>query len=343
MEDNINNFISGLLPDNRTVEEKSNDIQHSEISSAPVLNWNRDQSGAPKLSIRNQNGSGSCVAQATAKGHEAKSGVVASAHPIYARRMNTPGEGMYLYDAGNLINNKGTTTEQADPSQNMTEQQMDAPVTVQTPILEGLPVTVDHTSIDQIAQAIEMWKECKITLFFDLDEYAYATQPVSNGKPATVGHCICATYYFTLPTGEKALWCEESWGPNNIRNRIITQSYLQARGTGAMYNLPLGTPHYQFNNQLHFAITGYASNGNPIYDGAMMNNQDVKALQDILKFEQILPTQIQSTGNYLQLTAQAVLKFQLKYQLDSPDTLNSLAGKRVGPKTLAKLNELYSS
>jgi peptidoglycan hydrolase-like protein with peptidoglycan-binding domain len=69
---------------------------------------------------------------------------------------------------------------------------------------------------------------------------------------------------------------------------------------------------------------------------------DVKALQEILRYEGFFPANIEYTGNYGPITAKAVLEFQQKYNIGTPQEITSLKGKIVGPKTLAKLNELYN-
>lgn len=341
----------GLIQDPRSQEQKNQDYPHIEVApQAIVLNWNRGVEGAPTYSLRDQNGSGSCVAQSSAKALETLLGKVISAHPIYARRMNIPGEGMYLQDAGNIVKKLGTTTEDLDPSQRMTEEQMNAPVTVVTPINGYLYAFPSIHNIDQIAEAIELHKHCEITFNGTIKEYAYSEKPIVDSAATQMdcAHDICGVYYYTDANGEKCILIDESWGPNNIRRRTLTESYLKARGTGAMYFIspvvpptPV-KPKFNFTSQLHFALTGYDSKGLPIYDMTMMNNLSVKALQDILKYEGVMDVKIASTGNYLQATAKAVLAFQLKHQVDTVDVLNSLGGKRVGPKTIAKLNELYN-
>jgi len=69
------------------------------------------------------------------------------------------------------------------------------------------------------------------------------------------------------------------------------------------------------------------------------SSEDIRALQGVLKslgyfkFDNI-------TNYYGYYTAQAVYAFQVANQVASPEELNSLQGRRVGPKTLAKLNEI---
>jgi hypothetical protein len=70
------------------------------------------------------------------------------------------------------------------------------------------------------------------------------------------------------------------------------------------------------------------------------SSSDVKALQDILRFEGLFNNV--STGHFGPVTTTAVLAFQKKYKVSTDKELNSLQGKKVGPKTLQKLNELYN-
>jgi len=341
----------GLIEDPRPEEAKRKDYEHQEVAPAAViLNWDRGLEGAPIFSDRDQNGSGSCVAQASATALEVLRGEVISALPIYTRRWNKPGLGMYLQDAGNIIRHLGTTTESLVPSQRMTEEQMNKPVTVATPINGYLYAFPNIQDIDQIAEAIEVRRQCQITFYGTVKEYAYTNKPMVDPLATKLDcpHDICGIYYFKDSDGQKCILTKESWGPNNIRLRIMTESYLKARGTGAMYFIPPIAPptpvkpKHTFQSQLYFAIKGYTNNGNPIYDYKMMNNYSVKMLQDILKYEGVMDIKITSTGNYLQATAKAVLTFQRKHKVAPESELNDLQGKRVGPKTIVKLNELYS-
>ena len=69
---------------------------------------------------------------------------------------------------------------------------------------------------------------------------------------------------------------------------------------------------------------------------------DVVALQNILKYEGRFPANVASTGYYGSITAKAVYNFQVAHQVASLSELNSLGGRRVGPKTIKALNEIYS-
>lgn len=332
---NMSNIIiqPGLVEDTRSPIDKEKDYLHEEVApQAVVLQWNRGISGAPTYSIRNQNGSGSCVGQGIAKALEIITGKVQSAHPIYRRRRNFPNIGMWLQDGGDLVRHLGTTTESLDPSQNMTETQMNADITVETPLTLPIYILADYKDINSIATAIELYKHCVITINGNLEEYAYSGKPVViPNSILNCAHCICAVYYFTDEHGEKCIVVDESWGPAMITRRVLTETYLKARGTGAMYFIPQSPitpqkPHYRFTEPLVYGT---------------MNSLGVKNLQDILKFEGFFPTSLTSTGNYLEITRKGVLQWQLAHQVDTPEILISLQGRRVGSKTINALNLIY--
>lgn len=325
-------FNPGLIEDPRPQALKDKDYSHKEVAPmAVLLKWDRDISGAPKYSHRDQDGSGSCVAQSGAKALEVLRKEVISAHPIYSRRTNRPNAGMWLQDAGNIIRNMGTTTEVLDPSQMLDEGKMNLPVTVDTPIKSYLYAFPSYKNIDEIAQAIEVYGECFVTIYANGTEYNNAYKPVAiPNAELNVAHCLCATYYFTDENGEKCLVIDESW--QSTKTRVFTETYFKIRGTGAMYLIPPtdapvpSKPHYKFSVPLLFGQSSYG----------------IKELQDILKYENIFPLNIPSTAYFGNITSKAVLIWQKKHQVAPDSELDPLQGRRVGPKTIAKLNELYS-
>ena len=87
-------------------------------------------------------------------------------------------------------------------------------------------------------------------------------------------------------------------------------------------------PHYTFNKDLKFSV-------------AFFSDVDVKALQNILKWEGLFPSNVDSTGYYGAVTAKSVLAWQKKHAVALTSELDALQGKVVGPKTRAKLNSIY--
>lgn len=83
-------------------------------------------------------------------------------------------------------------------------------------------------------------------------------------------------------------------------------------------------PKYTFNRDMAF----------------MERNGDVTQLQKALKYLGLL--KVEPTGYYGENTRNAVYLFQTKYKVADIATLNVLQGKRVGPATRKKLNELFS-
>lgn len=69
-------------------------------------------------------------------------------------------------------------------------------------------------------------------------------------------------------------------------------------------------------------------------------NAEVYALQEALKALGVFPMTVTSSGFYGEITRKAVLGFQKKFNVAPMAELISLSGKTVGPKTIAKLNEL---
>ncbi len=72
------------------------------------------------------------------------------------------------------------------------------------------------------------------------------------------------------------------------------------------------------------------------------NNAEVQYLQTALKLEGTFPITVPPSGFYGEITRKAVLDFQRKYNVATPQEINTLNGTTVGPSTRAKLNFLYN-
>jgi hypothetical protein len=71
------------------------------------------------------------------------------------------------------------------------------------------------------------------------------------------------------------------------------------------------------------------------------SSPEIAALQMALKIDGCFPEKVLCTGNYLEITRQAVKKFQIKYKVASWWELITVNGRRVGPKTRQALNILF--
>jgi peptidoglycan hydrolase-like protein with peptidoglycan-binding domain len=83
-------------------------------------------------------------------------------------------------------------------------------------------------------------------------------------------------------------------------------------------------PRYIFTKQLSYG----------------MIDKDVVALQNALKYLGYFPSNVESTGHYLGLTANAVYKWQTEYKVAPKEELEQLKGRVFGDKSIIKMNEL---
>jgi len=344
----------GALEDTRTEEAKAKDYRFGEIVSAvEPVNWvEKPQSAWRKFPIYNQNGSGSCVAQTLRKMQGVytwlKTGVWVSlsASHIYQRRSNKPAPGMGGEDVF-VIGRKGTTLEFFAPSENMTDSQMDNIMV--SPFMGevgkvfrlGNYVIVSPTDIDTIASIIQATgKSVMVWFYFRNDEWTDVPTVKYPGldryASATSRHSLAAVD-FTLYQGKKALIIDDSWGLAYAMNgqRVITEDFFKARNFFAAHFMnfafedqsePSAKPKYTFTTPFGLGVT----------------TPDVVALQNILKYEGMFPTNTESTGYYGSITAKGVLQWQIKHAVAPLEVLNSLAGRSVGPKTVGVLNSIYS-
>ncbi len=243
-----------VIPDPRDENAKARDFKFGSVAAVFPISWTvKPQSSWRKYALRNQDGSGSCVSQGSAKALETKDKVVYSAHPIYAKRSNYPAEGMWLQDAGDILKKLGTTTEALAPSQMMNEQQMDTAITVPTPKTIGGYGFVTVTDLDAIANAIDTYGGCPIAVAVAWDEWN-TEQGVPKYIPGAVvsgSHCLCAVDY-TMYNNEKAIVVENSWGAdsdslNHTGQVLLTQSFLNGRGQQCMFFIPPNAmPTYKY-------------------------------------------------------------------------------------------------
>ena len=108
----------------------------------------------------------------------------------------------------------------------------------------------------------------------------------------------------------------EAWTAVDIKNEVLEQ----------VQNLPApSTFKYNFRNVILYG----------------QRDEDVKNLQIALKIEGLFRYP-EITGYYGDISAEAVLAFQKKYNVASWLELSLLKGRRAGKKTLLKLNQLYN-
>lgn len=351
----------GALIDPRPEEEKAQDYQLAElVASLDPVKWEVKKKWRT-FPIFDQNGSGSCVAQTVAKMlgvmYWLLNGIYVhfSATHVYQRRVNKPSGGMVGVDAGNIAQ-KGVTLEELVPSQKMTDKQMDGVKIEKYKEEVGLVfkmgnyVQLPIGSIEAIASTIQKTgKPVMVWYYFDYPEWT-STPTVKNNyngaHTAPCRHSVTAVDFTILGKehtsdkklhGQKALIIDDSWGTKygEKGQRFITEEFHAKRNFFALYftsfkfqdGQPDATrPRYTFSKDMFYDPKA------PVVYG----DKEVIALQNVLKFEGVFPSNVDSTGYFGSVTRKAVSDFQVKYGITPIDGY-------VGKKTRAKLNELYGA
>lgn len=345
---NIPKIEGEVLPDPRTEEEKDRDYQAEEIVAFGIPVWiEKPRNEWRKFPIFDQDGSYSCVANAVAKllgienFLEEGKFVHLSPRDIYTQRLNRPAAGMWFSDGMSVGYKKGATIEQLMPSMEKSETEMndysDRKVSDEqlALVLKGGNYFSVPIDIDNIAQLYP--KGVVIGVKFWYDEYNRPDPQILRTDTPPYHHAITVVDY-TLYKGKKCLVIDDSWGIDTGWNgqRVISKDWFdKGRVSAAWYYEKLNNnwrdktendkPHYQFDKDLIYG----------------MRNTDVIMLQNCLKWEEVFPINQVSTGYFGNVTAKAVLNFWLKYNIATQEEIDNLKGRRVGPKSRAKLNELF--
>jgi hypothetical protein len=316
-------FLNGVLPDTRSDKEKAKDYKQSELVTAPApVVWTRKTSyrSFPK---RMQNGSGSCANQ----GLEKERGIMAFLNfgefvdfssYTYQLRQNPFISGSNKLDRIIYANN-GSVPEVLLPSRSMTDQQMlDIKVSDYYKEISKISgcysVDVD-INIDTIASTIEATgKGVGVWFRFSSGEWFNRKEVRILNNDLTWGHAVVAVDYTLNDKGEKCLVIEDSACEDGYPQRLVPESFFNARCFLASYLV-------NFKKYVELP-------SKPSFNGS------ITSLQDILKYEGLFPSNQQSTGIFGPITKSALIKFQLKYNI-------SPASGVFGTITKAKLYELF--
>lgn len=350
-------IFTGALDDNRSEQDRAKDYQAIEIASAGPVQWRDiEDLDLPEYPVRDQDGSGSCVAQTLAlmlgieNFMEEGRFVELSASDIYQRRSNN-GAGMIGDDAMKIGAKNGATLEMFMPSQKLSEsriQQVPRRVSDEQigPVFKSGGYVAVMPEINAMASYMSQFakngvKKPLMTWYrFSMDEWG--PEPKVLKRTPSVHHSVTAID-FGLLNGKKVIVTQDSWGLHSTTKgglRFIGEDFIKSRMTYCVMLKDLRNdwrdteatpdpvrPRHTFTRTLEYGVMG---------------DTDVARLQDILKHEGLFPTTVQSTGNYLQITAKAVYNWQVKHGVASQAELDTVQGRIVGPKTIKKLNELYA-
>lgn len=330
--DELQNY-NGRAEDTRSEEEKAKDYTHVEGLGMAVItpDW-KEKTTWTTLSLRKQITSSSCGAQALSKLLEFFNKDIMSATPIYRKRKNFPGEGMFAQDIGDIGKKNKTTTEAICPSQNMTEEQMNAAL-----IPDVLPYGISGyyflpIDIDLIATALEKGHGLIFGIGSHIAEWTDVPQ-VIEGK-LTFNHYVSAyDKNYTLHKGEKSVIIDDSVNSystlNGTGQRILTESFLKERCWTVLAIVPevkVEKPKHTFEKNMVYGDRG----------------EEVKELQRCMIDQGFLKSGF-DTGYFGTLTMRAVIKFQEKYKNEILKPVGLAQGNgKVLNYTRKQLNVLYS-
>lgn len=330
--------------DNRSEQEKSLDFKWSEVSTLGEVTL-EERGSKYSYTQRFQDGSGSCVAQSTAKMLEVwdykhdNTPTVYSATPIYQKRVNRPGAGMVGVDALGLASNGNVFLESDAPSQNMDDAGIDSVVYESGKKLPEHPTNylVMPISFDVVVQetravgATMVWfKSSQAEWFMDV--------PTGNSDSEAIRHSTVAVDAL-LWKGLEYIIIEDSYGRWDIKSdiplkpgqRAISRAFFEKH---CFFAAAFTAFHFEGGDKpKHF--WSY-----PMKYGE--NSMDVKFLQNVLKYEKFFPSDQESTGFFGGITAKALIKWQVAHGLTDFQYETDMRKVRAGLKTIAILNSLYN-
>lgn len=334
--------FTGVLDDTRPIIEKKKDWIAEEVMSVAPAKWRVvNENKWDKYSVRDQDGSGSCVANATAKmlevkRYKGKGDIIQFSHaPIYKRRINAPSGGMIGANALDIAVKYSSCKETDMPSMLKNDEQIDSMPFPEN--YEDLNNWVKPNAYLSLGfnfdfETVASYREAEgaVLLFVSTNYDSWCKDiPVSDGKAKTFNHGIACVDNFIF-NGVKYLLIEDSWGKFGKYNgqRLITKEFFENMYfagilTDFKYDVSDLPEKYVFKN---FMLYGQKSD-------------DIVHLQDFLKSKGFFPTNQISTGYYGNITAKAVLKFQIANNVASLKELTDLQGKACRSKTLLALNK----
>jgi hypothetical protein len=334
----MNDNYIGVIEDPRSEEKKSQDFKYDGlIASATPVVW-EEKDIIKSYLIKNQDGSSSCVAQATSKllgihevveGREYKN---LSPKFIYTRRSNYPDGGMWFQNALEIAVKSGSCLEESLPSDMKGESFMnDKSQEVASCAVEALEYKAKNyialpIDIDKIAEVIEQGYGVLLGFRFDYNEWT--TYPFLDPNSKLACHHGVPGIDKLLIKGVKHLSIDDSWGPGYGKGgvRYISEEFLNARCTYAGYITSLVYEpqdeefHYQWVRSMRFY-------------GVHNVKKDVMALQKALQVRGYFPKIGKIDGIFGAITLKAVKDFQRSYALKADGI--------VGPKTLLVLNTQF--
>lgn len=293
---------------------------------------------------RQQDGSGSCVAQTCAGMHDDLLGIETSALPIYPLRSNKPAPGMSYADVVKLLPTCKIYSETQAPSQFMSDIDMDKNIITGTSISNAkLEAFWLPKSFDEVAKAFGQNGYASIWFKGNYDEWLKWIIDDLSSESNQVRHSVRVidairkeNVEYLVILDSAGTYRTDQIQPDWINGdgvRLVTRKAFEQgvfnQWTAKPIQIvePQNKPFHNFTYSLKYG---------------MLKNNDVLKLQEILIYEGLLDREA-NTGNYKNMTRSAVRAFQLKHKVANVQEITQLAGTSCGPKTRAMLNKLYGN
>ena len=322
------------------IGDTSNFVKYDDLITASGSTF--EEREPVNYTVRDQNGSGSCVAQTVAKMLEIadyandKELTVYSATPIYQNRSNKPQAGMIGVEALNFPIDNGMYLEKDAPSQNLSDEIMDVMLYEISKKGKDAPVekVLIPTDFYKVAAAVKNNDSAMLWFKCSYDEWSRDI-PSGNSNSEAVRHSVTAVDTIS-ENGVEYIIIEDSWGKwlkgSNLRlkngQRAITKAFFDKHCYFAACYVKW--TYYQTVNPVRYMFAHIMKKGS--------SDPDVKMLQDRLRELGYFPGNVKSTGFYGNITADAVYKWQIASNVAPLAELNLLRGARFGNKSLNKIN-----
>jgi len=336
--------------DTRTTQEKTRDFNLSEVKAYGTVTF--EEREPVSYTVRNQNGSGSCVAQTAAKMLEVWSKIhddkstpenffkwaVYSATPTYQNRTNKPSLGMNFVDGLGFSVKKGVFLESEVPSQNMSDSEMDNYKVTAKPQLER-PTAYGKVPIDFYAVASEIDDSGAVMLWFkcSYDEWSRDV-PVGISDSEAVRHSVTAVDKI-IWKGVEYIIIEDSWGkwlsssdvPLKDGQRAITKEFFDKHcyfaGAFTSFSFDGGVkPSWTWKKTMKYGQT----------------SEDIKKFQEVLKYEKFFPSNQECTGFFGGITARATIQWQVSHGMNDFKNETDMRKVQAGIKSITLLNKNYN-
>lgn len=345
-------IYNGIAPDKRSEKEKAKDFNAKEllVSSPNIFREVSSLDEVKKGTLRNQNGSNSCVCQALAKAIEMSAKhkgyditLPKSATYPYQNRSNRPEGGSAPVLMTHFTKNNGWYLEKDVISQNINDSMMDNyQIGKEIDKEQGYTLTyfVDATpEFEEIAQYVAEYGNTMLLVDCDYEGYKKDI-PTPNERNHQIRHEICIVDNITY-NGIKYLVADESWGLLGYSElaqrgqRLITKQAFYGMVEQAIVVNINKIPEKKEVDYKMYASLPVLQFGN--------RNDYVYGLQQMLIDAGFMSPDIHTTY-YGNLTANALLKWQLENIKDlSQKELKSLGGKYFGPASKRAINNLINA